>query len=47
MLSDEEMDEVVAMSQEGKSVRAIAEEIKLSRSKVHRLQARARREGRL
>jgi len=46
-LRDRELDEVERLSREGGTVRDIAAELNLSRSKVNRMQAKLRAEGRL
>jgi hypothetical protein len=46
-LRDRELDEVERLTQEGGTVREIAVEMNLSKSKVNRLQAKLRAEGRL
>lgn len=46
-LRDREIDEVERLSREGKPVRDIGEELNISKSKVNRLQAKLRAEGRL
>jgi putative DNA primase/helicase len=46
-LRDRELDAVEQLSREGRTVRDIAEELNLSKSKVNRLQAKLRGEGRL
>ena len=47
VLRDRELDEVERLSREGGTVRDIAAELNLSKSKVNRLQAKLRAEGRL
>jgi len=46
-LRDREMDEVERLSREGGTVRDIAAELNIGKSKVNRLQAKLRAEGRL
>jgi predicted transcriptional regulator len=46
-LRDRELDEVERLSREGETVRDIAAELNLSKSKVNRMQAKLRSEGRL